>query len=269
MPVIQRLAAGGARGFGFGVGGVGYSATIAESATGSDSVNWLTPFEGVIAETATGSDSISASGDPAIGSFVYGGYYAGMIDYSGTGAGPFYYLIVAPKSTETLDEYKTTDTATASSAASYLDGAANTAYLVSVSPVTYPAAGYCDALTANGYTDWYLPAVYELEICYYNLKPTTTSNNTAANTINPYAVPPRNSPYTTSVPARTSVALFQSGGAQAFDAATAYDYWSSTSFTNTEGAQYARNKDFSTGLQSYSFKSSINRVRAIRKVLVT
>ena len=28
MPVIQRLAAGGARGFGLGVGGVGYSATI-------------------------------------------------------------------------------------------------------------------------------------------------------------------------------------------------------------------------------------------------
>lgn len=268
MPVIQRLAAASARGFGLGVGGVGYSVTIAEAATGSDSVNWLTPFEGVITESATGSDLLLASGDPSIGAFIYGGYYAGMIDYSGTGAGPFYYLIVAPKSTQTSKDYKTTDTST-SGAVSRLDGEANTNYMVGISSTTYPAAGYCAALTTNGYTDWYMPSYYELEICYYNLKPTTTSNYTSADTINPYAVPPRNSPYTTSVPARTSVALFQSGGAQAFDAATAYDYWSSTTFTNTEGSQYARNKDFSTGLQSYSFKSSINRVRAIRKVLVT
>ena len=118
-----------------------------------------------IVEISTGSDLIDVSGGaPAIGAFIYGGYYAGMIDYSGTGAGPFYYLIVAPKSTQTSQDYKTTDTATGG-ANSLVDGAANTSYLVGVSPTTYPAAGYCDGLTTNGYTDWYLPAYYEVEIC--------------------------------------------------------------------------------------------------------
>jgi hypothetical protein len=57
MPVIQRLAAGGARGFGFGVGGVTYSGLITETATGADSVNGIPPYQGIITETATGADS--------------------------------------------------------------------------------------------------------------------------------------------------------------------------------------------------------------------
>ena len=60
MPVIQRLATGGARGFGLGVGGVGYSAIISESASISDSVNWGTPYQGNISESATGSDTTNS-----------------------------------------------------------------------------------------------------------------------------------------------------------------------------------------------------------------
>jgi hypothetical protein len=301
MPVIQRLAAGGARGFGFGVGGVVYSGLIVEAATGVDAITNLRTQESIITETATGADSLnggvlltsavnetssgvdavsniliygssinetsSASdaidgegGAPAIGTFIYGGYYAGMIDYSGTGAGPFYYLIVAPKSTQTSQDYKTTDTATGG-ANSLVDGAANTSYLVGVSPTTYPAAGYCDGLTTNGYTDWYLPAYYELEICYYNLKPTTTSNNTGSGTTNPYAVPARSSPYTTSSPAQTSVALFKSGGSEAFPASA---HWTSTN----QATAYAWTKNFSNGAVLATNKSYSNYVRAIRKVAV-
>lgn len=261
MPVIQRLAAASARGFGLGVGGVGYSAVISESASISDSVNWGTPYQGNISESATGSDIIVASGEPSIGSFVYGGYYAGMIDYSGTGAGPFYYLIVSPYSTYANKDYKTSQTSTGG-ANSSTDGAANTAYLVGVSPVTYPAAGHCDGLTTNGYTDWYLPAVYELEICYYNLKPTTQANVTDSDTINPYAVPPRNSPYTTSIPARTTVAAFQSGGSEAF---IAERHWTSTNYSTSS----ARIKSFYAGDNNVYPKDASVRVRAIRKVLVT
>lgn len=43
----------------------------------------------------------------------------------------------------------------------------------------YPAAHYCNNLTAGGYTDWYLPARDELEVIYRNLKPETNWNNTA------------------------------------------------------------------------------------------
>ncbi|MEO9532032.1 MAG: hypothetical protein ABJG68_07100 [Crocinitomicaceae bacterium] len=43
------------------------------------------------------------------------------------------------------------------------DGAANTALLVAAAG-TYPPADLCDAYTGGGFTDWYLPAVYELQL---------------------------------------------------------------------------------------------------------
>ncbi len=43
------------------------------------------------------------------------------------------------------------------------DGAGNTALLVA-SAVTYEAADLCNAYAGGGFTDWYLPAVYELQI---------------------------------------------------------------------------------------------------------
>ena len=43
---------------------------------------------------------------------------------------------------------------------------------------SHPAAQFCEGLTIGGFSDWYMPARNELEICYYNLKPTTQNNNT-------------------------------------------------------------------------------------------
>lgn len=74
MPVIQRLAAGGARGFGFGVGGVTYSGLITETATGADSVNGIPPYQGIITETAIGNDSIIGEPlAPGYASFAFNG----------------------------------------------------------------------------------------------------------------------------------------------------------------------------------------------------
>lgn len=76
MPVIQRLAAASARGFGLGVGGVGYSATIAESATGSDSIlsTVNSTYQTTITETATGSDAVSSElPAPGYASFDFNG----------------------------------------------------------------------------------------------------------------------------------------------------------------------------------------------------
>jgi hypothetical protein len=40
------------------------------------------------------------------------------------------------------------------------------------SATVYPSAHFCNNLTVGGFTDWYMPAKNELEVCYYNLKPT-------------------------------------------------------------------------------------------------
>jgi hypothetical protein len=104
--------------------------------------------------------------------------------------------------------------------------------------IPHPAAHFCNNLSIGGQTDWYMPAKNELEVCYFNLKPTTTSNNTSVG-INPNAVPARASNYTSGNPAQTSAAAFQTGGAEAFDYGR---YWSSTEFSATNArCQYFNN----------------------------
>jgi hypothetical protein len=43
-----------------------------------------------------------------------------------------------------------------------VDGACNTARIVAALGAAAPAAFFCDASTADGYTDWYLPAICEM-----------------------------------------------------------------------------------------------------------
>jgi hypothetical protein len=127
---------------------------------------------------------------------------------------------------------------------------------------TYPAAQFCEGLTIGGFSDWYMPAKNELDVCYFNLKPTTTSNNTSSG-INANAVPARASNYTTGTPAQTSAAVFvTSTGAEAFNSA---NYWTSTQSTATTGyGQF-----FLSGYQQPLGKSSSAYfVRAIRRVAV-
>ena len=196
-------------------------------------------------------------GPTAIGEFWEGGYYAGQIAFGGN----TYYLLVSPKASgyNSSIQYKTAAT-TDSLGLSEYDGATNTAELDSA---TYPAAQWCAALTINGYSDWYLPALYELEICYYNLKPTTTANNTSYGA-NPYSVPPRGSNYTTGDPAQTSVAAFQSTGSEFFT--NTLRHWTSTSGGSSSTAAYR--KDFADGLGNTLAKNNSQAIRAIRKVAV-
>jgi hypothetical protein len=41
----------------------------------------------------------------------------------------------------------------------------------------HPAAQFCVNLSIGGFTDWYLPARYELDIAYFNLKPSLQTAN--------------------------------------------------------------------------------------------
>ena len=195
----------------------------------------------------------------AIGTAYEGGFYAGQIGVAGVAT---HYLIVAPVSSgeSASKKYKNVNTAVPG-ADSVINGPQNTDDMVANgSSTVYPAAHFCNDASIGGFTDWYMPAKNELEVCYYNLKPTTTSNNTSSGT-NTNAVPSRGSNYTSGTPAQTSAADFQSTGAEDFAAA---GYWSSTE----SSATYAWGQYFFNGSQFYSFKTGSYRVRCVRRVAV-
>jgi hypothetical protein len=133
--------------------------------------------------------------------------------------------------------------------------------MIAAGAAAHPCAQFCDNLVTGGFSDWYMPAQNELEVCYFNLKPTTTSNNTAFG-INANAVPARASNYTAGNPPQTSAANFVSGtGAEAFSPT---NYWSSTE----NSATLARLFSFLYGTQTSYNKLQSRRVRAIRRVAV-
>jgi hypothetical protein len=196
-------------------------------------------------------------GVPSIGSALGGGYFAGQISTAGNGIAD-YNLVVGPvSSAQSSLQWKIIATST-SGTSSVIDGPTNS---TNMNNVTHPAAQFCEGLTIAGFSDWYLPAKNELEVCYYNLKPTTTSNSTSSGT-NTNAVPSRGSNYTAGTPAQTSATNFQTGGTEAF---AADYYWSSTENTATQAfSQY-----FAYGFQFGGTTKNYNqRVRAIRRVAV-
>jgi hypothetical protein len=197
-----------------------------------------------------------------IGQAFGGGYYAGQIGVGGTAT---HYIIVGPVASaeNSSRQWKNASSATPG-ADSVIDGPQNTADMVADGSATvYPAAHFCNDLVIGGFSDWYMPAKNELEICYYNLKPTTSGNNTSSG-INANAVPARASNYTSGTPAQTSAAAFQSGGAEAFNSISGNSYWSSTE-TSTFYAAY---QAFTYGQQFNGGKTYTKRVRAIRRVAV-
>ena len=211
----------------------------------------------------------AAAGLPAIGAAYQGGFFAGAISHTANGVAT-HLLIVAPAATgatgvgytlATDKKWKTSDTTTAGTTSTF-NGAANTAAMVTAGIANHPAAQFCTGLSIGGYTDWYLPARDELEIAYYNLKPTTDSNNTSYG-INAYSVPARGSNYTAGTPAQTTVTAFRTGNSQAF---VADPHWSSTELSSPDAwdLSFSNGKQFSTIFG----KTTSIRVRAFRKVAV-
>ena len=199
----------------------------------------------------------------AIGDAYGGGYFAGQI---GVGGVATHNLVVGPvSSAQASKQWKNVNSAT-TGADSVIDGPQNTADMVADGNATvYPAAHFCNDLVIGGFSDWYMPAKNEIQVAYFFLKPTTATNNTNhgsnANAVSPQ---PISTNYTSGSPAQTSVAIFQSGGSEAF---INESYWSSTEASNTT----ALSQQFGTGESSpnnknYSYSSF--RVRAIRRVAI-
>ncbi len=198
-----------------------------------------------------------------IGAAYEGGFYAGQISTTADGVAT-HNLVVGPMSTAHIypTQYKDALTAVGGGGAgSVIDGPLNTSRMVADgNSTTYPAAHFCNNLVIGGYSDWYMPAINEYQVCYFNLKPTTTSNTTSSG-INANAVPARASNYTAGNPAQTAAAAFQSGGSEAFVNSS---HWSSTEnsatqvrlFSFQDGAQFSANRWYSS------------HVRAVRRVAV-
>jgi hypothetical protein len=201
---------------------------------------------------------------PILGQAFGGGFYAGEVSTAGNGVAD-YYLVVAPASTGVgYLAWKNVATATPG-ADSTINGAQNTADMVADGNATvYPIAHFCNDLVIGGYTDWYFPAKFELEICYFNLKPTIAGNNGSFGA-NPYSVPTRTGNYTSgnpaTNPAQTTVAAFQDTGAEDFIP----DNIAASNETSTTNAYM---KNFGNGADGSDNKTFPFNFRAIRKVPV-
>jgi hypothetical protein len=222
----------------------------------ADFREWI-DMSGAIQATFMNQRSFGEPAPTVIGQVYGGGFWAGQISTTADGVAT-HNLVVGPLSTaqNASVQWKTSNTTT-SGTTSDIDGPANSANMNNAS---HPAAQFCEGLTIGGYSDWYMPAKNELAVCYFNLKPSTTSNSTTSG-INANSVPRRNSNYTAGSPAQTSAAAFQRFNTEPFEVAP---YWSSTETT----ASYAAYQTFFNGYQFNNTKTATSRVRAIRRVAV-
>jgi hypothetical protein len=199
-----------------------------------------------------------------------GGYFAGYISHTADG-NPTHALIVAPRAIGatgtgytliTNPTWKTTNTTTVDTTSAF-DGAANTAAMVTAGIADHPAAEFCVNLSIGGFTDWYLPARWELDIAYFNLKPTVATNNTAWG-INDYSVPKRTANYTPDDPAQTAITGFLVNNSQAF---VNSDHWSSTeASTLVAWSVNLNNGSQNSGVGGIVKTSTSRRVRAFRRI---
>ena len=203
----------------------------------------------------------------ALGSPLEGGFFAGYISHTADG-NPTHALIVAPRATgatgtgytlTTLLANKTTANTTAGTTSEF-DGVANTAAMVAAGIANHPSANFCVGLSIGGFNDWYLPSRLELDIAYFNLKPTTVSNSTSWG-INVYAVPARATNFTADNPLQTTVGAFNTS-AERFSTTAGVGHSSSTELFSTNAAAV----DFATGARLNFSKTSTIAVRAFRRI---
>lgn len=228
-----------------------------QSVLGSYATTFYTITDGVDWEVGVGTYA-DFTIPTTIGSSYNGGYYAGQINYGANTSFPnFRNLIVCPAADAFVTDMVGTTTTT-----SNVSGSINTASLISDGVW---AASTVTSFSIGGYTDWYIPSIQELEICYYNLKPNITDNVTFLGS-NVYAVPPRLTNYTLQNPTQTSAVDFQfPGGAEAFDPTVLNGgAWASTTFGSN-----VYFKQFTDGFSTYLLNFVSNTVRAIRSEAVT
>lgn len=212
-----------------------------------------------------------------------GGFFVGAIDTTRSNIIPAdasqtglrYALIVSPKSMEPPLErnYMWPGDVSPPPTRTRWDGLSATQSMASA---TYPAAEHCLGLSypSDGASQWYLPAMDELELIYRNLKPTTRNNTVSVSGghefpggVQAYGYNPSSvitgAAYTQSAPGQTSAVAFRDGGVQALEAS----YWSSTEFSDSY-AWFHRFSGQTSGYQNESLKGSVHRVRPVRRLIL-
>lgn len=256
----------------------GITGTVSQSGSGTITVSGLSAATAytftVYATNVYGNSSNSSASNstttfPVLGASYGGGYFAGA--YSSTGDGvATHLLIISPKASgEKAVTYPASGlnfrTSQSAISTNTYDGYANQQAMIAAdsSLNSFPAAQFCKNLTIGGYSDWYLPSIMEMEILYFNLKPSTVADRTVGPTgqtqgNNAYSIPSRASTaWSGSSPSQTSVSIFQSGGSEAFKIdggvnGNAPQFWTSTSSSSTSAYWLTTKNGYGSGGWGYS-----------------
>lgn len=206
------------------------------------------------------------------GEIYEGGYYAGRIRV----ADNVYALIISPKAYNNATALAWgVDSNAISGASSTNDGWSNTQTLMALGAANFPAAKFCHDLVIDGYDDWYLPSIDELNILYRNFKPSTSLNNTlktggphgVGHGYNPNSVPIGEA-YTSTVPGQTTLTEFQTDGSESLISSGLTTLWSSSE--NSTNGLYSWRINLNYGsMATGNVKTSGALVRAVRRVLIT
>lgn len=200
-----------------------------------------------------------------------------------------YRVIVAPKSNgeNAGIVLKNGTTALPTACQTLVEGFASTQAMHDAGTSTvYPAAHWARSLSIGGKADWYIPARDELELCWRNLKPTTSANHTAdkpapssfeyrnngsySDTSASQGVNNNSSPtgaaYTASIPGQSTSIEFRTGYSEAYEFGSSY-YLSSSEYSATY--MWVQGwRSVQPGAQYFSSKTDSCRVRAVRRSII-
>lgn len=203
----------------------------------------------------------------------YGGYFAGVINTietlsDQTQTGLHYAIFLAPKRYGEIDIEFSTISVTGYT--SSWDGEYNNNLLNKASAVKW-----CNDLNINGFRDWYIPAIDELELIYRYFKPTSDLNNFLFDAkrphnrsigFNPSSIP-RGLDYSSDFPYQCTTPLnrelFLINNQEFLD--ISFFHWSSSIYTN----DYLYGQHMGNGTQYGGLhRSNYGMVRAIRRHVI-